>query len=165
MQNRFQRITSCLWFDSQAEEAAALYTSIFDNSKILRIARYTKEGAQVSGRKEGSVMTVEFQLDGQGFTALNGGPLFKFSEAISLVVHCHSQQEVDHFWERLSEGGDPAAQQCGWLKDRFGVSWQITPTLLADLMADPDAEKVRRVSQAMFQMKKLDVEALRKAAS
>jgi predicted 3-demethylubiquinone-9 3-methyltransferase (glyoxalase superfamily) len=159
------RINPCLWFDDQAEDAVKLYTSVFDKSEVGRITRYSKEGAQVSGRPEGSVMTIAFELDGQAFTALNGGPHFKFSEAISLVVNCRSQEEVDRYWSRLSEGGDPKAHQCGWLKDRFGVSWQIVPTLLLELLSDPDVEKGRKVMAAMLQMKKLDVEGLRRAAS
>jgi predicted 3-demethylubiquinone-9 3-methyltransferase (glyoxalase superfamily) len=164
MQPRFQRITPFLWFDDQAEEAVRLYTTVFAHSKVLSTVRYGKEGAQVSGRREGSVMTIAFELDGQEFTALNGGPQFRFSEAISLVVNCRSQQEVDHYWSRLSEGGDEQAQQCGWLKDRYGVSWQVVPTALPELLGQPDPEKARRVMQAMLQMKKLDVEALRRAA-
>jgi len=164
MQARFQRITPFLWFDDQAEEAVRLYTSVFPHSKVLSTVRYGKEGAQASGQREGSVMTVAFQLDGQDFTALNGGPHFRFNEAISLVVNCQSQAEVDHYWSRLSEGGDEQAQQCGWLKDRYGVSWQVVPTALPELLGQPDPEKARRVMQAMLGMKKLDVEALRRAA-
>ena len=160
-----QRISICLWFDDQAEEAARFYTSIFENSRIVTTTRYTKEGAQVAGRPEGSVLTVAFELDGQPFAALNGGPIFQFSEAISIVVHCASQQEVDHYWNQLSKGGDEAAQQCGWLKDRYGVSWQIVPTLLFELLDDPNPEVVRKATEAMLKMKKLDVEALRKAVA
>jgi len=166
VQAKFQhRISICLWFDDQAEEAARFYTSIFENSRIVTTNRYTKEGAQTAGRPEGSVMTVAFELDGQPFAALNGGPIFQFSEAISIVVHCASQQEVDHYWNRLSKGGDEAAQQCGWLKDRYGVSWQIVPTLLFELLDDPDPEIVRKATEAMLKMKKLDVEGLRKAVA
>jgi predicted 3-demethylubiquinone-9 3-methyltransferase (glyoxalase superfamily) len=160
-----QRISLCLWFDDQAEEAARFYTSIFPNSRIAATTRYTKENAQIAGRPEGSVLTVAFELDGQPFAALNGGPIFQFSEAISIVVHCASQQEVDHYWNALSKGGDEAAQQCGWLKDRYGVSWQIVPALLFELLDDPDPEVARKATAAMMQMKKLDVEALRKAVA
>jgi predicted 3-demethylubiquinone-9 3-methyltransferase (glyoxalase superfamily) len=165
MQARFQRITPFLWFDDQAEEAARLYTSVFPDSSLGAITRYSKESAAVSGRKEGSAMTVAFTLDGQELTALNGGPHFRFSEALSLVVNCRTQAEVDHYWSRLSEGGDPAAQQCGWLKDRFGVSWQVVPVELPALLSHPDPEKARRAAAAMMQMKKLDVNELRRAAS
>jgi predicted 3-demethylubiquinone-9 3-methyltransferase (glyoxalase superfamily) len=159
------RISICLWFDDQAEEAARFYTSIFENARIVTTTHYTKEGAQVAGRPEGSVSTVAFELDGQPFAALNGGPIFQFNEAVSIVVHCASQQEVDHYWNALSKGGDEAAQQCGWLKDRYGVSWQIVPELLFELMADPDPEVVRRATEAMLKMKKFDVEALREAVA
>ncbi len=162
MQGKIQRIVPFLWFDDRAEQAAGFYTSIFDSSRITTITRYSAEGAQASGRPEGSVMTVAFELDGQDFTALNGGPHFKFNEALSLVVNCESQDEVNHFWNHLSEGGDPKAQQCGWLKDRFGLSWQIVPTMLQQLMKDPD--KARRAMKAVLQMKKIDLDALRRAA-
>jgi predicted 3-demethylubiquinone-9 3-methyltransferase (glyoxalase superfamily) len=156
-----QRITPCLWFDNQAEEAANFYASIFKQSKIGAITRYDDESSRVAGRPKGSVMTVEFELDGQKLTALNGGPLFKFSEAISLVVNCENQKEVDHFWDELSAGGEEV--QCGWLKDRFGVSWQVVPTVLVELLQDKDPERSRRVMSAMLKMKKLDVDALQKA--
>lgn len=165
MPTRFERITPFLWFDDRAEEAVDFYTSVFDNSRIVSTTRYSEEGSQAAGRPAGSVMTVAFQLDGQDFTALNGGPHFKFNEAISLVVNCRSQEEVDHYWDRLSQGGDEKAQQCGWLKDRYGVSWQIVPKQLIELLTDPDPDKARRAMGAMLQMKKIDVEALRKAAS
>jgi predicted 3-demethylubiquinone-9 3-methyltransferase (glyoxalase superfamily) len=165
MQARFQRITPFLWFDHQAEEAVRLYTSIFPNSRIVTATRYGKEAAQASGRPEGSLMTIAFELDGQEFAAINGGPHFQFNEAISLVVNCRSQEEVDHYWKRLSDGGDEKAQQCGWLKDRFGISWQVVPVELFELFCDPDPERARRATQAMLQMKKLDLEALRRAAS
>ena len=165
MAGKFQRITPFFWFDDQAEEAATFYTAIFPDSGIDRVVRDSKESAQAAGRKEGSVMTIDFRLDGQEFAALNGGPHFKFTEAISLVIHCETQAEVDHFWDRLSEGGDPQAQQCGWLKDRFGVSWQVVPTILPELLADPDPDRAGRVFGAMFGMKKLDIEALRRAAA
>ena len=158
MQTGIQKITPFLWFDNQAEEAVSFYTSIFKNSRIVSIARYGEEGAEASGRPKGTVMTIAFQLDGQEFVALNGGPIFKFTEAISFVVNCESQDEVDHYWEKLSGGGDPKAQQCGWLKDRYGLSWQIVPTVLITLLNDPDPERSRRVMKAMLQMKKIDIE-------
>jgi predicted 3-demethylubiquinone-9 3-methyltransferase (glyoxalase superfamily) len=156
-----QKITPFLWFDSQAEEAANFYVSIFKPSRIGAITRYDDEGSKAARRPKGSIMTVEFELDGQKFTALNGGPLFKFTEAISLVVNCENQTEIDHFWDKLSAGGEEV--QCGWLKDRFGVSWQVVPTILIELLQDKDPERSRRVMAAMLKMKKLDVDALRKA--
>lgn len=156
-------ITPCLWFDNQAEEAANFYVSVFDNSKIDTISRYTEAGQEIHGRRPGTVMTVAFEIDGQPFTALNGGPMFKFTEAISFQIDCQGQAEVDHFWEKLSEGGDEAAQQCGWLKDKFGVSWQVIPTALIEMLKDEDAAKVTRVTNAMLPMKKLDVAALKNA--
>ena len=164
MTTRFQRITPFLWFDKQAEEAVNFYVSIFENARVLATTRYSKDASKVSGQPEGSAMTVSFQLDGQDFTALNGGPHFKFNEAVSLVVNCRTQAEVDHYWNRLSEGGDPNAQQCGWLKDKYGVSWQIVPTELPKLLTDPDPGKAERVMKAMLQMKKIDVDALKRAA-
>jgi predicted 3-demethylubiquinone-9 3-methyltransferase (glyoxalase superfamily) len=161
MPKRMQKITPFLWFDNEAEEAANFYVSIFKNSKIRGTARYDEEGAKASGKSAGSVMTVAFELDGQGFTALNGGPVFKFTEAISFVVNCETQEEVDHFWEKLGSGGQDG--QCGWLKDRFGVSWQIVPTILVEMLQDRDPEKAQRVMAAMLGMKKIDVEGLRKA--
>ena len=157
-----QRVTPFLWFDSQAEEAANFYTSIFPNSRIGDTARTTEDAAQHTGRPVGSVMTISFELDGQKFTALNGGPIFKFTEAISLVINCADQDEIDHYWNRLGEGGDPAAQQCGWIKDKFGLSWQVVPSELPDLMTSGRGEQVMG---ALMQMKKLDLAALRKAAS
>lgn len=155
-----QRISPCLWFDKQAEDAAKFYTSIFKNSKIGAIARYGKAGHEIHGMPEGTVLTVEFELDGCAFTAVNGGPIFKFTEAISLMVNCDTQQEIDYYWEKLTAGGDPNAQQCGWLKDKFGLSWQVAPTILRDLMASPKSE---RVMTALLEMKKLDIEALKRA--
>ena len=152
-----QRITPCLWFDGQAEEAANFYVSIFRNSKITAISRYGDAGP---GPK-GSVMVVGFELDGQAFTGLNGGPMFKFNEAISMVVNCETQEEVDHYWERLLEGGEPS--QCGWLKDRFGLSWQIVPTALVDMVQDKDAARSQRVMAAMLDMRKLDIAGLKQA--
>jgi predicted 3-demethylubiquinone-9 3-methyltransferase (glyoxalase superfamily) len=158
-----QRITPCLWFDDQAEEAATLYTSVFPGSRIVTVSRYGEAGREVHGRPPGSVMVVAFELEGQAFTALNGGPVFKFNEAISLQVSCRTQEEVDHYWEKLSHGGDEQAQQCGWLKDRYGLSWQIVPVALMEMMADPDPVKAGRVMQAMLQMKKIDIKGLRQA--
>ena len=163
MQKNIQKITPFLWFDSQAEEAVSFYTSIFKNSKIVSITRYGEEGAQASGRPKGTVMTIAFQLDGQEFVALNGGPHFKFTEAISFVVNCESQDEIDYYWEKLSGGGDEKAQQCGWLKDKYGLSWQIVPRVLGELLNDPDSEKSRRVMKALLQMKKLDLNILKRA--
>ncbi|PYN34928.1 MAG: hypothetical protein DME01_13730 [Candidatus Rokuibacteriota bacterium] len=156
-----QKITTFLWFDSQAEEAAKFYVSIFKDSRIVGITRYDDEAAKAAGRPKGSVMTVAFELSGQEFTALNGGPLFKFTEAISLVVHCENQKEVDHFWEKLAAGGEEV--QCGWLKDRFGLSWQVVPTVLVEMLQDKNPEKSKRAVAAMLKMKKLDIDALTKA--
>ena len=157
-----QRITPFLWFDDNAEEAVNSYVSIFPNSRIETIARYGEEGAAASGRPKGSVMTIRFQLDGQEFIALNGGPHFKFTEAISFAVNCQTQEEVDVFWDKLSAGGEKG--RCGWLKDRYGLSWQIVPTVLGELMQDKDAVKSRNVMQAMLQMDKLDVKVLKQAS-
>ena len=159
-----QRIHPCLWFNDQAEEAARFYMGIFKNSRIVRISRYGKAGFDVHRRPAGSVLTVEFELDGQMFTALNGGPAFTFNEAISLEVLCETQDEVDYYWDRLSAGGDPRAQQCGWLKDKYGVSWQVVPTGMAELMSDPDQSRATRAMQAMLGMKKIDMAALQAAA-
>lgn len=156
-----QKITPFLWFDNQAEEAAKFYVSIFKNSKIGHIARYGKEGYEIHGRPAGSVMTVEFQLDGQDFIALNGGPQFKFTEAISFCVNCETQEEVDEYWEKLSQGGEEGP--CGWLKDKYGLSWQINPTVLGEMLADKDRKKAGRVMNAMLQMKKIDIKALKRA--
>jgi predicted 3-demethylubiquinone-9 3-methyltransferase (glyoxalase superfamily) len=158
------KIVPNLWFDGQGEEAARFYVSVFEkDSRIVRTTHYTEAGHDVHKRPAGSVMTVEFDLHGQRFVALNGGPDFKFNEAISMQVMCDSQAEVDRFWEKLGEGGDPTAQQCGWLKDRFGLSWQIVPKVLDDLVADPDKQKAGRVMEAMLKMKKLDIAALERA--
>lgn len=156
-----QRITTHLWFDSQAEEAANFYVSIFKNSQITKIARYGEAGAKTSGRPKGTVMTVAFQLDGQEFIALNGGPHFKFTEAISLLVNCKTQEEVDELWERLSAGGEKGP--CGWLKDKYGLSWQIVPTILGEIMQDKDPKKAERVMEALLKMKKIDIRALKQA--
>jgi predicted 3-demethylubiquinone-9 3-methyltransferase (glyoxalase superfamily) len=157
------RITPCLWFDQQAEEAAQFYVSIFPNSKVGRIARYGTEGQEHHHQPPGSVMTVEFELDGQTFTALNGGPVFQFNEAVSLQIHCETQAEVDHYWNRLTAGGDPRSQQCGWLKDRFGVSWQVVPTIVPRVLTDPDPVKSSRAMRAILQMHKLDIAAIQQA--
>jgi len=168
-----QKITPFLWFDNKAEEAVNFYTSVFssigesasgeNNTSIKKVTRYGKEGYEIHGMPEGTVMTMEFEIAGQTFAALNGGPHFKFNEAISFVVNCETQEETDYYWEKLSEGGDPDAQQCGWLKDKFGVSWQIVPTILPKLLADEDVEKVQRVTAAMLKMKKIIIEDLEKA--
>ena len=163
MQNPVQKITPCLWFDNQAEEAARFYVSIFKNSRIGRITRYGREGYEIHGRPEGTVMTVEFDLDGQPFTALNGGPIFKFNEAVSFQVLCETQEEEDYYWEKLSEGGDEKAQQCGWLKDKYGLSWQVIPKGLNELLSDPDSEKSQRAMEAMLRMKKIDMGKMRQA--
>ena len=152
-----QKITPFLWFDNNAEEAMNFYVSVFKNSKILNVARYGDAGP---GPK-GTVMTADFQLDGQEFVALNAGPRFKFTEAISFVVACESQEEVDYFWERLSEGGETS--RCGWLKDKFGLWWQVTPTVLSKLIGDQDPEKSKRAMEAMMQMDKIDIEPLQRA--
>jgi predicted 3-demethylubiquinone-9 3-methyltransferase (glyoxalase superfamily) len=157
------KISPCLWFDNQAEDAAKFYIAIFKNSKITTISRYGEAGKEVHGKPPGSVMTVAFELEGQSFTALNGGPVFKFNEAISFQVDCKSQEEVDYFWEKLSVGGDARAQQCGWLKDKYGVSWQIVPTVLIELLNDPDPDKSQHVMTAMLQMKKIDIAGLKRA--
>jgi len=156
-----QRITPFLWFDHQAEEAAHFYVSIFKNSRINGVARYDEESSRASGRPKGSVMTVAFELDGQELMALNGGPLFPFTEAISLVVNCETQAEVDHFWNRLTIGGQEV--QCGWLKDRFGVSWQVVPTVLSRMLQDQDPQKAKRAMAAMLQMKKISIDGLQRA--
>ena len=158
-----QKITTCLWFDSNAEEAVAFYTTVFKTSKIKETTRYGEAGKEIHGKPAGSVLTIAFDLEGREFLALNGGPLFKFTEAISLVVNCETQEELDYYWERLRQGGDERAQQCGWLKDKFGVSWQVVPTALQKMITDPDPAKVQRVMQALFPMKKLDVNALKRA--
>jgi predicted 3-demethylubiquinone-9 3-methyltransferase (glyoxalase superfamily) len=157
-------ITPCLWFDNQAEEAAQFYTSIFKNSRIGNISRYGGAGKEIHQKPVGSAMTVAFEINAQPFTALNGGPLFKFNEAVSFQVMCDSQEEVDYCWDKLSQGGDESAQRCGWLKDKFGISWQIIPVEFLKLVSGPDAEKTKRTMQAMFQMKKLDIDALKRAA-
>ena len=156
-----QKIAPCLWFDDNAEEAVKFYTSLFKNSKILQISHYGEAGSRVAGRPKGSIMTITFQLDGQDFMALNGGPHFKFTPAISLMVNCATQAEIDEYWDKLSAGGE--TQPCGWLTDRFGVSWQIVPTALAQMMRDDQAEKSERVMEAILEMEKLDLPTLEKA--
>jgi predicted 3-demethylubiquinone-9 3-methyltransferase (glyoxalase superfamily) len=156
-----QKITPFLWFDGQAEEAVKFYTSVFKNSRVGKIARYGEAGEKASGRPKGSVMTIAFRLAGQDFVALNGGPHFKFTEAVSFVVHCKTQREVDYFWKKLSAGGKEV--QCGWLKDKFGLSWQIVPAVLGKLLSDRDPAKSQRVMQALLQMVKLDIKRLKQA--
>jgi predicted 3-demethylubiquinone-9 3-methyltransferase (glyoxalase superfamily) len=163
MSAKITKIVPNLWFDTQAEEAARFYTSIFPNSSLGRITRYGKAGHDIHGMEEGTVMTVEFSLDGQEFLALNGGPVFTFNEAISFIINCSTQEEADYFWDKLSQGGDLSAQQCGWLKDKFGVSWQVIPIEFSEMMDDPDPEKSERMMDAMMQMKKLDISVLKKA--
>ena len=158
-----KKITPCLWFDDQAEEAVDFYTGIFKSSRITNIAYYGAAGYEAHRKHAGSVMIIAFELDGTAFTALNGGPTFKFNEAISFQVDCESQQEVDYYWTRLSEGGDEKAQQCGWIKDKFGVSWQIIPRILLEMINAPDPEKSWRAMEAMLKMKKIDIDELKRA--
>ena len=156
-----QKITACLWFDSEAEDAAKFYTSIFANSRINKISRYGKAGHEVHGKEPGSVLTVEFEIEGQTFTALNGGPNFKFNEAVSFQVFCDTQQEIDYFWSKLTASGQES--QCGWLKDKYGLSWQVVPSILPKLLTDADGAKSERVMAALMQMKKFDLAALQRA--
>ena len=158
-----QKISPCLWFDDNAEEAVKFYLSIFKNSKVGNVTRYGKEGYEIHKKKEGSVMTIDFEIDGQKFLALNGGPIFKFNEAISFQIYCDTQEEIDYYWEKLTEGGDKNAQVCGWLKDKFGVSWQVVPIALIKMLQDKDSKKTERVMKAMLQMQKLDIDTLTKA--
>ena len=160
---KMQKIISNLWFDNQAEEAAEFYTSIFKDSRIGRISRYSKEGQEIHQQKPGSVMTVEFFIEGQQFLALNGGPIFKFNEAVSFIVYCDDQKEIDYYWEKLTQGGDPKFHQCGWLKDKFGLSWQVVPSRLAEMISDTDSQKTDRLMKALMKMKKLDLEELERA--
>jgi predicted 3-demethylubiquinone-9 3-methyltransferase (glyoxalase superfamily) len=155
------RIAPCLWFDTQAEQAASFYTGVFSNSRINKISRYTEAGREIHGKEPGSVLTVEFELDGQTFTALNGGPHFRFNEAVSFQVMCDCQGEVDYFWHKLSAGGQEG--QCGWLKDKFGVSWQVVPQVLPQMLTDADGSKRERAMSALMSMKKFDVAALQRA--
>ena len=159
-----QLIRPCLWFDGQAEDAARFYTSIFKNSRVGATTRYGEAGHDVHGREAGSVMTVDFELDGQAFTALNGGPHFKFNEALSLQILCGTQKEIDYYWDKLSEGGDPSAQQCGWLKDKFGLSWQVIYSETAKIFADAGSPGAERAMDALLEMKKIDVATLEEAA-
>jgi predicted 3-demethylubiquinone-9 3-methyltransferase (glyoxalase superfamily) len=161
MQMTAPKLMPCLWFDTESEAAANHYVSIFKNSKIGKISRYGKEGQEVHGKQAGSVMTVEFEIEGQKFLALNGGPHFKFNEAVSFQILCETQAEIDHYWSKLSEGGQEGP--CGWLKDKFGLSWQVVPTVLPQLLQSENAEKAGRAMKAMLQMKKLDIAALKKA--
>lgn len=159
-----QKITPNLWFDNQAEEAVKFYTSVFKDSGTGKISRYGKEGFEIHGKPEGTVMTIEFQLEGQRFLALNGGPSFKFNEAVSFVIACETQEEIDYYWTRLSEGGDRQAQQCGWLKDKYGLSWQIIPGELGKMLSDEDSEVTDNIMKLLLQMKKPDLAALRNAS-
>jgi len=156
-----QKITPFLWYDHEAEEAANFYVSIFPNSKIVTVTRYPKEAEEASGKKAGEVMTVDFELNGQRFTAINGGPPFKLTEAVSFVIECENQEEIDYYWSRLSEGGEENV--CGWLKDKFGLSWQVTPRILMEMIADPDAEKVGKAMKEMLKMKKIIIKDLEEA--
>ena len=158
-----QQITPCLWFDNEAEDAARFYVSVFPDAAVEHIARYGKEGFDVHGKPAGSVLTVSFRLLGQDFLALNGGPHFNFTEAVSFIVQCEDQAEIDRYWVALGAGGDPKAQQCGWLKDKYGLSWQIVPTVLPEMLKDEDRERANRVMAALLAMKKLDIAALRRA--
>ena len=158
-----QRIAPCLWFADEAEEAARYYAGICKNSRITKITRYGSAGSEVHGRPAGSVMVAQFELDGQPFTALNGGPHFKFNEAISLQVYCDTQQEIDYYWEKLGAGGDPKAQQCGWLKDKYGLSWQVVPAGMDEMFEDEKSPEAQRVMEAMLSMKKLDIAELQRA--
>jgi predicted 3-demethylubiquinone-9 3-methyltransferase (glyoxalase superfamily) len=158
-----QKIEICLWFDTQAEEAAKFYTSVFKNSKIIAMSHYGEEGHDIHKKSAGTVLTVEFEIEGQKFTTLNGGPDFKFNDAVSLIVNCNTQEEIDYYWDKLTPGGDPAAQVCGWLKDKYGVSWQVVPVALTEMTRDPHTEKTERVMKAMLKMKKLDMNELERA--
>jgi predicted 3-demethylubiquinone-9 3-methyltransferase (glyoxalase superfamily) len=160
-----QRIAPCLWFDSQAEQAAHFYVSVFKNSRVVSVSHYSEVGREIHGRPPGSVMTVAFELDGQSFTALNGGPIFKFNEAVSLQVYCETQKEIDYYWSVLSQGGDPSAQQCGWLKDQFGLSWQVVPTVMNELLNDHNSETAKRAMESFLRMKKIDIAELERAVS
>ena len=160
---RLTRIAPCLWFDGQAEAAAQFYTSVFENSRILGLTRYGEAGREFHRQAPGTVMTVTFELDGLAFTALNGTPVFRFTEAVSFQVLCDTQAEVDRYWAKLGEGGDPAAQQCGWLYDRFGLSWQVVPSMLPELLLKGDPQRSERMMQALMPMQKLDIDALQQA--
>jgi predicted 3-demethylubiquinone-9 3-methyltransferase (glyoxalase superfamily) len=157
------RITPCLWFDNQAEEAAKFYISIFKNSRIVSMTRYPRGGQQAHHHAAGSVLTVQFEIEGQQLTALNAGPEITFNEAVSLMIHCQNQEEIDYYWEKLTAGGDPSAQVCGWLKDRYGVSWQVVPEVMLAMLQDPDSAAAGRVMNAMMKMKKLHIATLKQA--
>lgn len=158
-----QRITPHLWFAHEAEEAAKFYTSIFSNSSIGNITHYTEAGHDIHGMPAGSVLTIDFTLDGQHFIALNGGPYFKFNESVSFMIYCENQEEIDYYWEKLREGGDPKADQCGWLKDKFGLSWQVAPIQVNEMLLDKDKNRLSRVMNAIFKMKKLDLKTIEAA--
>ncbi|HEU4720676.1 MAG TPA: VOC family protein [Gemmatimonadaceae bacterium] len=158
-----QRLTPCLWFDKEAEDAATYYVGIFENSRITSITRYPSAGQEIHGQPAGSVMVAAFELDGHSFTALNGGPHFKFNEAVSFQVNCKSQEEIDYYWEKLGAGGDPKAQQCGWLKDRYGLSWQVVPEGMEAMMKDSESPGAQRAMSAMLQMKKIDMNEIQRA--
>ena len=160
-----KKITSCLWFNDEAAEAVKFYTSVFKNSKTGRISRYGKEGYEIHGKKEGTVLTIEFWLENQGFVALNGGPQFKFTKAISFIVNCENQEEIDYYWEKLSKGGDEKDQACGWLKDKYRLWWQVVPVTLSEMLVNPDPGKSESVLKALLQMKKLNIAELEKAFS
>ena len=149
-----QKISTCLWFDSNAEEAVKFYTSVFKSSKVGKTARYGDVGQEIHGRPPGSVMTIEFELNGHAFLALNGGPIFKFNEAVSLPILCETQEEIDYYWDKLTQGGDPASQQCGWLKDKFGLSWQVVPSIMGNLMSSGDQKKSDRVMEALVERRR-----------
>jgi len=157
------RLTPCLWFDDQAEEAATYYVEVFKNSRITAITRYSSAGQEFHHRPPGSVMVVSFELDGQSFTALNGGPIFKFNEAVSFQVNCKTQDEIEYYWERLGDGGDPKAQQCGWLKDKYGLSWQVVPEGMEEMLKDAESPGAQRAMDAMMRMKKIDMSELQRA--
>lgn len=163
MESKIQKITTNFWFNMNAEEAVNFYMSVFKDAKIGRKTYYVKEGFEIHGMPEGTVLTIDFQLEGQNFVALNGGDQFSFTEAVSFIINCDSQEELDYYWDKLTEGGDEKSQVCGWLKDKFGVSWQVVPVALNDMIADPDTEKVERVMKVMLPMKKLDLQALQQA--
>ena len=158
-----QKISPCLWFDDNAEDAVKFYVSTFKNSKVGNVTRYGKEGYEIHKKKEGSVMTIDFEIEGQKFLGLNGGPIFRFNEAISFQIYCDTQEEIDYYWEKLTEGGDKNAQVCGWLKDKFGLSWQVVPIAMIKMLQDKDSKKTERVMKAMLQMHKLDIDAITKA--
>ena len=158
-----QKITPCLWFDDQAEPAARFYTGIFKNSKIGKISRYGEAGREITHKPPGSVMMVSFELEGQPFAALNAGPAFKFTEAVSFMIPCKDQKELDYYWDKLSQGGDPQAQVCGWLKDKYGLSWQVVPAMVDEMLGDPNSERSQRAMEAMLKMKKIDIATLERA--